>query len=70
MPRELEGFRENIELLNNRFPNKDMLGVAEVAEFCGVSQDTVRRRIRFNPALNRISKTDLARQITAPSNWR
>lgn len=64
MPKEPEGYRENIALLNARFPEKDMLGVAEVAEFCGVSQDTVRRRIRFNSILNRITKSDLARQIT------
>ena len=64
MPREKEGLRENIELLNARFPDKDMLTPVEVAEFMGVSQKTVRRRIRFNASPKRITKADLARQVT------
>lgn len=63
MPREREGYRENIELLNERFPDKDMLNQKEVAAFIGCSVDTVRRRIRFNPATKRITKSDLARQV-------
>lgn len=65
MSREREGYRENIALLNARFPEKDMLGVAEVAAFCGVSARTVRRRIKMNAATGRISKADLARQISS-----
>ena len=65
MSREKEGFRDNLELLNARFPDKDMLGIPEIMEFMGVSRDTVRRRIRFNGQTRRISKTDFARQITA-----
>ena len=64
MPREKEGYRDNMALLNERFPDKDMLGPGDVAQFMGVSWDTVRRRIRFNAATKRISKADLARQIS------
>ena len=64
MPREKEGFRDNIALLNARFPDKDMLSKADVAEFMGVSWDTVKRHIRFNAATKRVSKADLARQIS------
>lgn len=65
MAREKEGYRLNIELLNARFPEKDMLTVAEAAAFMGVSESTVRRRIRFPGNLKRITKADLARQVSA-----
>ena len=64
MSREKEGYRDNIALLNARFPDKDMLSKGEVAAFMGVSWDTVQRRIRFNSATKRITKADLARQIS------
>lgn len=62
MSKEREGFRENLELLNARFPNKDMLNIADVMEFMGQSRNTVKRKIRFSPVLL-VSKADLARQI-------
>lgn len=64
MSREKEGFRSNIELLNRRFPDKDMLHPKDCAAFMGVSADTVRRTIRFPAGLKVISKADLARQIS------
>lgn len=63
MPREKEGFRDNIALLNRRFPEKDMLNIKEVMEFTGQSRNTVRKNIRFT-AMNLVSKADLARQIS------
>ena len=63
MSREKEGYRENLELLNERYPDHDMLTAKEVAVFLGVSEQTTRRRIRFNPATRRVSKADLARQV-------
>lgn len=64
MPREKEGFRDNMALLNERFPDKDMLSKGDVARFMGISWETVTRRIRFNKTTKRISKADLARQIS------
>lgn len=65
MSREKEGFRDNMALLNERFPDKDMLTITEVAEFMGVTPRTVRRNIRFNEQTRRITKADLSRQVTA-----
>lgn len=62
MPKEKEGFRDCIELLNARFPEKDMLNVKEVMEFCGISRDTAKRKIRFG-ATGKVTKADLARQV-------
>ena len=63
MAREKEGFRDCIALLNERFPEKDMLNITEVMEFCGISRNTAKKKIRFNAATGKITKTDLARQV-------
>jgi len=62
--REREGYRENLRLLNERFPNKDMLNVSETAAFMGVCRQTAARRIKFNENTGLVTKTDLARQIS------
>ncbi len=64
MAREKEGYRENIALLNERYPEKDMLTIADVAAFIGCSERTVRRNICFNKATGRVTKADLARQVS------
>ena len=30
MPREKEGYRDNLELLNKRFPDRDMLTISDL----------------------------------------
>lgn len=64
MPREKAGFRDNIEILNARFPEKDVLTMREVADWLGVSLRTAYRKIKYNKELGRVSKADLARQIS------
>lgn len=65
MPREKAGFRDNMALLNEMFPDRGMLTYKDVAQFMGVAVCTVRRRgIMFNQATGKISKSDLARQIS------
>ncbi len=63
MAREKEGYRDCLELLNMRFPDKDMLNISEVMQFCGMSRDTVKKSICFNAATGKITKSDLARQV-------
>lgn len=63
MARELAGYRDTIALLNERFPDKDMLNIAEVMEFCGISRNTAKKKIRFNATTGKIAKSDLARQV-------
>ena len=63
MPREKESFRDNLERLNERFDH-ELLTVKEVAEFTGASRSSVLRWFTFHPITHRVSKADLARQIS------
>lgn len=61
MAREKKFYRDNLELLNTRFPGHDMLTVKEVMEVTGFqSRDRVMRHLgeRFRGTL--ISKAALA----------
>lgn len=63
--RELKGYRDNLERIDAAFPGREMLTATEIARWLGCSPDKVRRDFRFSAALRRISKADLARQMTA-----
>ena len=64
MSREKEGFRDTLAQLNEMFPNKGMLNHNEVAQFMGVTRQTIwRRGIKFNERTNLVTKADLARQL-------
>ena len=62
--REKDGYRLNLERIDAAFDH-EMLTASEVARYLGCSDDKVRRDLRFNQATRRISKADLARQISA-----
>lgn len=64
MAREKEGYRENLELLNNRFPDHDMLTMDEVMVATGYkSKNTILKHIGCFFVNNRISKVYLARYM-------
>lgn len=64
MAREKEGYRENLELLNERFPNVDMLDMGQVMLVIGCTdRRTLRRKIPKNWVGNRLSKVFLARYM-------
>lgn len=64
MAREKEGYRENLELLNERFPNVDMLSMEQVMAVIGCGdRRTMRRKIPKNWVNNRLSKVYLARYM-------
>lgn len=64
MSREKEGYRENLEILNTRFPDVDMLSQEQVMQVIGCTdRRTLRRRIPKNWIGNRISKVFLARYM-------
>lgn len=55
MPREKPLFRENLDRLDEKFPNKEVLSFKEVSEFCGLSILTIKRRGWYNPKFHGIS---------------
>lgn len=63
MPREKDCFRDNLERLNEKYDH-ELLTVNEVVEFTGASKSSVRRWFKFNATTHRISKADLARQMS------
>lgn len=63
MSREKDGFRENLELLNKRFPDHDMLTIKEVQQVTGyASRKTVLKHMGHHAiGGSRISKVHVAR---------
>ena len=62
MPREKEGFRDNLERLNEKFPDKELLSRCDVADFLGIHRTTVARWFNFS-VHGYISKVTLARAL-------
>lgn len=63
MGRELDGYRENLELLNLRFPERDMLSIVQVMEVTGWHhRQTIRKYFgEYFTAGKTISKVFIAR---------
>lgn len=62
MAREKEDFRANIELLNARFPDYDMLTIRDTMQVLGYnSPNTVKRLLKF--VNGKISKAAVARYM-------
>ena len=66
MAREKDGYRENLAILNDRFPEHDMLSVEEVKQVTGFSNiRTVKKYFGQYFVGNRISKAYVARGMCA-----
>lgn len=63
MPREKEGYRDNIEQLNRLFPSHEALSLEEVAQVMNCSVKTVRRNLGHLMVRAKIMKTALARYM-------
>lgn len=65
MAREKEGYRENMEILNTRFPDHDLLSMEEVLQVTGYTDR--RTLLKYigpkNWANKRLSKVYLARYM-------
>lgn len=63
MAREKDGYRENLEILNERFPDYDMLSITDVMQVTGYKRATVMKYLGEMFVHNRISKAHLARYM-------
>lgn len=64
MPKEKECFRFHLERLDEKFPGKELLTRIEVAEYTGLSRQTVAKAYPFDGRTHRISKVVLARVLS------
>ena len=62
MPREKELFRDNLQSLNERFPDKFLLDSTEVSKFTGLERHTIKKKFKFDGRY--ITKTQLARDLS------
>lgn len=62
MPREKPAYRDNLERIKERFPDKELLSVSDVCEFCGKNYRTVKKLFEFKN--NFISVAKLAREMS------
>lgn len=62
MPREKECFRDYLERLDEKFPDREILSLNECAAFLGVCTKTVKKRYGLDR--RGISKVKLARLLS------
>lgn len=64
MAREKECYRENLEILNTRYPDHDMLTIEEIMQVTGYrSINSIRKHLGNHLVNRKISKAALARYM-------
>ena len=64
MAREKDGYRENLELINARFPDNDLLSMEQVMQVTGYTdRRTIIKYLGKYIVNNRLSKVYLARYM-------
>lgn len=65
MAREKEGFREQLERLDAAFPGREIIRRTELAQFLGISYDTVKRQFKteYNQRMKGYTKVTVARAL-------
>lgn len=62
MAREKEAYRDNLERINEAYPDRELLSVTDVSKFVGRCRDWCKRNYPFKS--NFISKATLARELS------
>ena len=62
MAREKESFRDNLERINNAYPDKEILSKSDVVRYTGLNWRTVEKLYTFKK--NYISKVKLASEMS------
>ncbi len=61
MSKEKELFRDNLAIIDSKFPDKFLLTAIDVAEFTGLERHCVKRRYNFEGRY--ITKTQFAKDL-------
>lgn len=66
MPREKESYRDNLERLNERYPDKELLTVTDVANFLGICRQRAKAMLPFKEigGAPGVTKASLARFLS------
>lgn len=66
MAREKELFRDNLERLDKRFPDRELLNVSTVSKYCRLSEERTKQMFPFKKIGGRwyISKVKLASELS------
>lgn len=66
MAREKELYRDNLERLDRQFPQQELLNVANVSKYCGLSEERTKEMFSFKKVGGRwyISKVKLASELS------
>lgn len=59
---EKAGYRDNLERLNDFFPDRELLSVLDMVKFTGRHRATVKKLFKFSNGY--ISKVEVARQLS------
>jgi len=62
MPREREGFRDQLERLDAAFPGRELIRKAEIAGWLGIDKRALERNFKMPPGVY-ISKVAVARML-------
>lgn len=62
MAREKELYRDNLERLDRKFPDKEFLKLIDIAEYLGIDKRTVKKRYAIGS--DGIEKVKLARLLS------
>lgn len=63
MAREVTGFREQLAVLNEKFPDKEMLTKRDIYTFLGIHRDTCKKHFPELWQHPYTSKTELAKLL-------
>ena len=65
MAREKEGYREQLDRLDAAFPDREIIRRNELAQFLGISYDTVQRQFKeeYNKRMKGYTKVMVARAL-------
>ena len=65
MAREKEGFREQLERLDEKFPERETLKYKEICELFGYSESTAKRHWKpfYNSKCGGVPKRKIAREL-------